>query len=290
MLIRPLLEAHLANSHGFSLRDIVRERGGHASTYSRHVAACEDLTEHPEWSEAIDLLHKHRDKVNPPRLQLTRQDILDTFGVEEQKLLITFQHLTPFIKNPEGRVLMGDMPRGVATFVGSQFPKYTFEKNEGLCLLVLEMIWPSDDGKGQVRRFTGASNVSDHDFWEAPRKLTRSKSKKSQSKFDRSYDSLVRRKFITKEELMTAQEFEQLYIGREAVTKGLWEYLLDRNKGDIHNVLMAICIEQKGLQEYEQEKGWPARSCKVVFRIALQQTRWHLDKPEVPNPLFGTRT
>lgn len=299
MAVHHLLEAHLANSNGFSLRDMAAVRGGHASTYSRQVAACEDLTEHPEWSEVIDLLHTKRKEVDPPRIDLTRTDILDTFELNEQELYQTFRQVAPFVKHEHGQIVMGNMPKGVALIAGQKEPKISFPKAEGLCFLTMELIWPTTEGKEQARLFTGAPNLSDADFWAAPRKPgvevkpgRKPKQKpKYEDKFIRPYDSLLRRKFITQDEVNMAREFEQLYIAKDHAAKQIWEYLEKRNYGDIHNVLMAFCVENRGFEEYEKERGWAARSGKVVFKVALQQLTYHLGREDAPpNPLYGTRT
>lgn len=299
MGVHHLLEAHLANSNGFSLRDIAAVRGGHASTYSRQIAACEDLTEHPEWSEALDRLHEKRKTVSPPRIDLTRNDIIETFDLEEPSLHRTFQHLTPFIREDEGQILMGDMPRGVATFRGQREPKYGFEKDEGLALLTLELIWPANDGQGRARIFTGAPNITDADFWAAPekpkQKLERHPPKKQARKYEdrfaRPYDKLTRNGFLTQEEVNAAREFEQLYIGRQAGSdQALWNYLQERTEGDILDTLMAFCVNQRGFEEFEKQKGWAARSGKVVFKVALQQLNHFMKGPNAPsNPLYGSK-
>lgn len=39
--------------------------------------------------------------------------------------------------------------------------------------------------------------------------------------------------------------------------------------GDCWNVVLDICCFGKGVQEIEQERGWPRRSAKLVLRIGL---------------------
>ncbi len=47
----------------------------------------------------------------------------------------------------------------------------------------------------------------------------------------------------------------------------LWD-LLPR---DCAGVVMDVCVFEKGLQQIEQERGWPRRSAKLVLRIGLEQ-------------------
>lgn len=40
---------------------------------------------------------------------------------------------------------------------------------------------------------------------------------------------------------------------------------------DCAGVVMDVCVFEKGLQQIEQERGWPRRSAKLVLRIGLEQ-------------------
>lgn len=47
----------------------------------------------------------------------------------------------------------------------------------------------------------------------------------------------------------------------------LWDSL----PRDCAGVVMDVCVFEKGLQQIEQERGWPRRSAKLVLRIGLEQ-------------------
>jgi len=47
----------------------------------------------------------------------------------------------------------------------------------------------------------------------------------------------------------------------------LWDTL----PRDCAGVVMDVCVFEKGLQQIEQERGWPRRSAKLVLRIGLEQ-------------------
>jgi hypothetical protein len=44
---------------------------------------------------------------------------------------------------------------------------------------------------------------------------------------------------------------------------------------EVFSVLVDICCELKGLEQAEQENGWPARAGKVVLQIALTRLARH---------------
>lgn len=57
--------------------------------------------------------------------------------------------------------------------------------------------------------------------------------------------------------------------------------LLKEMPKDCGDMLVDVCVYEKGLQTIEQERRWPRRSAKLVLRIALEQAAKMLNLSEV---------
>lgn len=67
-------------------------------------------------------------------------------------------------------------------------------------------------------------------------------------------------------------QFVQADLSLDAAeARRLLALLARRLPGDCWGVLSDVCAFDKGLQEIEQERGWPRRSAKLVLRIGLDQ-------------------
>lgn len=69
------------------------------------------------------------------------------------------------------------------------------------------------------------------------------------------------------------------------------ERILARLGPDLADVAVDVCCHLKGLEKVEAERGWPARSGKIVLKIALSRLAVQYGEvvsgPEKPRPVLG---
>ncbi|QDF14287.1 helix-turn-helix domain-containing protein [Dinoroseobacter phage vB_DshS-R4C] len=259
----------------YSLRQIAKATGVHASTVMRRVKVIEDLRDCEDWNLILAYLEDARPDTAPGAWGAPdRGFILDALGLTSAQFRAAWPEAQAVLDLPGGMMILGDAPRAA---LAAGDTRHTVAKEIALATVAFGLVARSPQSRPRARVYTLSRTAKGDAAFNpgtraAPRTRTRRVVANALNPYDRPLERIAARHpdLIGPDLLRAGCLFREIYALRDSQYRAEWRRIAEAIPPRSLDILSAVCGRSEGVETVEEALGLPARSGKAVVAYTLE--------------------